>query len=175
MKQKLARIDVRRRPTCRTQGILTIGNVAYACVLGRSGIRVAKREGDGGTPRGSLPLRAVFQRRDRGPRLPSLLPFRQIAPELAWCDDAADRRYNRLIRRPEGEAEERLWRQDRLYDIIVPLGWNDGPVVKGRGSAIFWHLCRPARTPTAGCVAVDAAVFRKVLPRLARKATMRIW
>jgi L,D-peptidoglycan transpeptidase YkuD (ErfK/YbiS/YcfS/YnhG family) len=100
---------------------------------------------------------------------------RAIRPDLAWCDDKADRRYNRLIRRPEGEAEERLWRRDRLYDIIVPLGWNDGPVVKGRGSAIFWHLCRPGHAPTAGCVAVEPEVFRKVLPRLARHAVMRVW
>ena len=175
MKQKLARIDVRRRPTRSTQGLLTVGGVAYPCALGRSGILVAKREGDGGTPRGKLPLRALFQRPDRGPRLPCLLPVRTIRPDLAWCDDKADRRYNRLIRRPEGEAEERLWRGDRLYDIIVPLGWNDGPVVKGRGSAIFWHLCRPGHTPTAGCVAVEPEVFRKVLPRLARHAVMRVW
>jgi len=47
-------------------------------------------------------------------------------------------------------------------------------VRKGRGSAIFWHLCREAGTPTAGCVAVDPAVFRKVLPRLSRRAVMTI-
>ena len=48
------------------------------------------------------------------------------------------------------------------------FGWNDRPVLRGRGSAIFWHLARPGFTPTAGCVAVDRHVFAKVLPRLAR-------
>ena len=174
MKQKLARLDVHCRPTCRTQGVLTVGGVAYPCVLGRGGIRADKREGDGGTPRGKLALRGLFQRLDRAPRLPCLLPAQRIDPGLAWCDDPADRHYNRLIERPAGEVEERLWRADRLYDVIVPLGWNDGPVVKGRGSAIFWHLSRPNRSPTAGCVAVEPAVFRKVLPRLAKKAVMRV-
>ena len=174
MKQKLARLDVHRLPTCPTKGRLVVGGIAFPCVLGRSGIRVAKREGDGATPRGRLPLRALFQRLDRAPRLPCLLPTRRIRPDLAWCDDPADRRYNRLMPRPKGEVEERLWRADRLYDVIVPLGWNDGPVVKGRGSSIFWHLTRPNRSPTAGCVAVEPAVFRKVLPRLAKKAVMRV-
>ena len=58
-------------------------------------------------------------------------------------------------------------RADRLYDVVVPLGWNDGPTVRGRGSAIFWHVARENGAPTAGCVAVAPEVFRKVLPRLA--------
>jgi L,D-peptidoglycan transpeptidase YkuD (ErfK/YbiS/YcfS/YnhG family) len=84
----------------------------------------------------------------------------------------SDRRYNRLISRPPGAAEERLWREDHLYDIIVELGWNDRPVQCGRGSAIFWHLPRAGMTPTAGCVATPRPVFHKVLPRLARKTVM---
>jgi L,D-peptidoglycan transpeptidase YkuD (ErfK/YbiS/YcfS/YnhG family) len=47
-------------------------------------------------------------------------------------------------------------------------------VRKGRGSAIFWHICREAKTPTAGCVAVEPAVFRKLLPRLSRRTVMVI-
>ena len=131
-----------------------------------------KREGDGGTPRARLPLRRVFFRADRIPRPRCLLPARAIRPDEAWCDDTADRRYNRLIRRPPGAAEERLWREDHLYDVIVELGWNDRPVRKGRGSAIFWHLARPGFAPTAGCVAVTRDVFRKILPRLARRAVL---
>ncbi|MDQ0392430.1 L,D-transpeptidase family protein [Labrys monachus] len=154
---------------------MSAGSVSFACVLGRGGILAAKREGDGGTPRGRLPLRCLLQRTDRGRRIPSLLPFRAIRPEDAWCDDVADRRYNRLIRRAPGEpAEERLMRADRLYDIVVPLGWNDGPIVRGRGSAIFWHVARGNGAPTAGCVAVAPEVFRKVLPRLSRHAVMVI-
>lgn len=133
-----------------------------------------KREGDGGTPRTTLPLRRVFYRADRGQRPLSLLPVRPITKTDAWCDDSQDRRYNTLISRPEGEAEERLWRADNLYDVIVELGWNDRPVHRGRGSAIFWHLARPGFTPTAGCVAVSAEVFRKVLPRLARACSILI-
>ncbi len=175
MKHKISLLRVRSSVLCRTKGRLSIGNASFPCVLGRGGIVAAKREGDGGTPRGALPLRAVLQRLDRGPRIATSLPFRAIRREDAWCDDSGDRRYNKLIRRPlTDNAEERLTRGDRLYDVIVPLGWNDGPIVRGRGSAIFWHLSRENGSPTAGCVAVTPEVFRKVLPRLSRHATMVI-
>ena len=65
-------------------------------------------------------------------------------------------------------------RADPLYDIIVELGWNDRPVQRGHGSAIFWHCARPGFTPTAGCVAIRREDFRKILPRLARNAVMTI-
>ena len=158
----------------RRQGFLIAGGAIFPCALGRAGIGTLKREGDGQTPRATLPLRRVFYRANRIGRPRSLLPLRIIGPRDAWCDDVADRRYNRLIDRPPGEAEERLTRDDHLYDIIVELGWNDAPVVRGRGSAIFWHLARPSFTPTAGCVAVERHVFAKVLPRLARHCLMRI-
>jgi len=158
----------------RRKGFLVAGGAAFPCALGRSGIGTLKREGDGRTPRAELPLRRVLYRADRIGRPLSLLPLRRIAPRDAWCDDRTDRRYNRLIDRPPGEAEERLTREDHLYDVIVELGWNDAPIVRGRGSAIFWHLARPGFTPTAGCVAVERHVFAKVLPRLARRCVMLV-
>ncbi len=158
----------------RRKGFLLAGGAAFPCALGRSGIGTLKREGDGRTPRAALPLRSVLFRADRIGRPRTLLPLRVIGPRDAWCDDVGDRRYNRLIDRPPGEAEERLTRDDPLYDVIVELGWNDAPVIRGRGSAIFWHLARPGFTPTAGCVAVERHVFAKVLPRLARNCRMKI-
>jgi L,D-peptidoglycan transpeptidase YkuD (ErfK/YbiS/YcfS/YnhG family) len=169
---RLRRIAVVRSVSDRRRGFLIAGGAAFPCALGRSGIVVDKREGDGGTPRATLPLRRVFYRADRLPRPASLLPVRAITPRDAWCDAQNDRRYNRLIDRPPGEAEERLARADHLYDVIVELGWNDRPVRRGRGSAIFWHLARPGFTPTAGCVAVGGDVFAKVLPRLARRCAI---
>jgi L,D-peptidoglycan transpeptidase YkuD (ErfK/YbiS/YcfS/YnhG family) len=156
------------------QGFLVAGLASFPCAIGRGGRRVMKREGDGGTPRWPLPIRRVFFRADRMPRPRCVLPVRAIRPDDAWCDDMADRRYNRLIRRPPGVAEERLWRDDHLYDVIVELGWNDRPVQRGRGSAIFWHLARAGFSPTAGCVAVTSDVFGKILPRLSRFSVIRI-
>ena len=158
----------------RSQGFLIAGHAIFRCAIGRSGVIVSKREGDGGTPRASLPMRRLFVRPDKGPRPLSHLVFRWMRRDDAWCDDPSDRRYNQLISRPPDIAEERLWRDDHLYDIIVELGWNDAPVRCGHGSAIFWHLPRQGYTPTAGCIATARDVFFKVLPRLARKAKLVI-
>ncbi len=157
----------------RCRGVLIVGTSRFPCAIGRSGVRVEKREGDGATPVSRLPLRRVFLRPDKGPAPATLQPRRWTTRHDAWCDDVRDRRYNRLIKKPGGDGEERLWRADHLYDIVIELGWNDAPVRRGRGSAIFWHLPRTGLRPTAGCIATPRAVFHKVLPRLAQNAT--IW
>ena len=64
---------------------------------------------------------------------------------------------------PHSGSHERLWRDDRLYDIIGVLGWNDDPVVRGRGSAIFLHLTGPGGGPTAGCIALEREALLQVL------------
>jgi L,D-peptidoglycan transpeptidase YkuD (ErfK/YbiS/YcfS/YnhG family) len=43
------------------------------------------------------------------------------------------------------------------------LGWNDAPVVRGRGSAIFLHVARPDYAPTEGCVALSLRDLLAVL------------
>jgi hypothetical protein len=54
---------------------------------------------------------------------------------------------------PYPAGHEKLWREDHVYDLIVELGYNDDPVVPGRGSAIFLHVARPDYSSTEGCVA----------------------
>jgi L,D-peptidoglycan transpeptidase YkuD (ErfK/YbiS/YcfS/YnhG family) len=164
-------LRVVRCATNPRQGILIAGAAQFKCALGRSGVIAAglKREGDGATPRAQMQLRRVIYRADRMPRPSTLLSVRRMASMDAWCDDMQDRRYNTLIQRPPGPHEERLWREDHLYDVIIEMGWNDAPVRRGRGSAIFWHLARPGHSATAGCVAVSREVFAKILPRLSRQ------
>lgn len=173
-KYLLRTIRVHSLPGQPTRGMIQAGTAVFLCALGRSGIGRNKREGDGKTPLADLPLRHVFYRQDRRKRPKTLIPGRATRADDAWCDDPSDNRYNHLIRKPPGTAEECLTRQDGLYDCIVTLGWNDAPVQKRKGSAIFWHIARPGFSPTAGCVAVTRDVFDKILPRLARKAVMQI-
>jgi len=123
--------------------------------LGRSGIRALKREGDGGTPLGRFPIRQVLYRVDRGPRPRTELPVRAIREDDGWCDDPAGRNYNRLITLPSKRSAEGLKRADHLYDVVLVLGYNDRPRVRGKGSAIFVHLARPGLTATDGCIALS--------------------
>jgi L,D-peptidoglycan transpeptidase YkuD (ErfK/YbiS/YcfS/YnhG family) len=159
-------IRVRARPGDPTRGWLMAGRLALPVALGRTGIKANKREGDGGTPRGRFRLRRLWWRADRGPRPRTLLPLRQIRPDDGWCENPADRAYNRAVRVPKGSPADRLWRTDRLYDFIIELDHNTRPRVAGRGSAVFVHVARPGFAPTAGCVALRADALRRLLARL---------
>jgi L,D-peptidoglycan transpeptidase YkuD (ErfK/YbiS/YcfS/YnhG family) len=159
-------IYVHRRPGFRSVGWLTAGSLVLPVALGRGGIRADKREGDGGTPRGTFRLARLWWRADRGPRPRTLLPMRRIEKDDGWCENPADRAYNRPLKLRRTAPGDRLWRDDGVYDLIVELDHNTRPRVAGRGSAVFMHVARPLLAPTAGCVALPAARLRQLLPRL---------
>jgi L,D-peptidoglycan transpeptidase YkuD (ErfK/YbiS/YcfS/YnhG family) len=170
----LRAVRVATRAGMRTRGWLTAGTVRLPVALGRSGIRADKREGDGATPRGRFHPVRVWWRADHGLRPRTFLPVRRIARGDAWCEDPADRRYNRPVRLTDGQAGDRLWRADHLYDLIVELDHNVRPRVAGRGSAIFVHIARPGFRSTAGCVALSPASLRWLLARIGRKTRIQI-
>lgn len=126
----------------------------------------AKREGDGGTPLGLLPIRGALLRPDRIAAPVTVLPWRWLRPHDGWSDDPQDPCYNRPVAHPHPFSAERLWREDHLYDIILVLGWNDAPVMPHRGSAIFWHACAADGGPTEGCIACPPDRLQSLLPRL---------
>jgi L,D-peptidoglycan transpeptidase YkuD (ErfK/YbiS/YcfS/YnhG family) len=133
-----------------------------------------KREGDGGTPRGTFRPVRLWWRADRSPRPATALPVRRITGIDAWCEDPADRRYNRPIRVPAGEPGDRLRRQDHLYDFIIEIDHNTRPRVAGRGSAVFVHLARPGLAPTAGCVTMTRERLRQLLKNLGPRTRINI-
>ena len=173
-RQTLPVVRIARRPGYRSEGLLTVAHRTIPVVLGRAGIRANKREGDGATPAGDFRPLHLWWRADRGPRPQTRLPVRRIAPDLAWCEDPADRRYNRPFRRSANEPGDRLWRDDRLYDLIVEIDHNTRPRVARRGSAVFLHVARPDRAPTAGCVAMGAGALRGLLRALSPRTRIDI-
>ena len=134
--------------------------------LGHSGIRALKREGDGGTPLGRLPIRELLYRADRVTRPRTALPVRVIKDHDGWCEDPADRNYNRLVKLSPRSSVDRLRRTDHLYDLVLVLGYNDRPRVRGKGSAIFVHLARPGYAPTAGCIALSRRDLSALLAQI---------
>jgi len=136
----------------------------FRCAIGRGGVSASKREGDGATPLARMALRRLFYRPDIFKRPPVTgLPVQALRWADGWCDDPADHNYNRLIMRPYRARHETLWREDRLYDLIVVLGWNDAPTVPGRGSAIFMHVASPTYSPTEGCLALALPELLEIL------------
>lgn len=163
----LSRLRVRRLCGDATRGEMLAGPVVIRCALGRSGLTRAKREGDGATPRGVFRTRAAVFRADRVPRPSSGLGLRRTRKDDGWCDDVRDRRYNRPLRLPAaGVGAETMWRADGLYDLVVDLDYNRGPIRRGRGSAIFLHAAREGFGPTEGCVALRRADLVRLLRRV---------
>jgi L,D-peptidoglycan transpeptidase YkuD (ErfK/YbiS/YcfS/YnhG family)/predicted deacylase len=154
-------ISVRIPRTDQTghKGTLAIGDWAVPCVVGSGGLVPAsvKREGDRKTPIGVFPLRyGLFK------PLPALrflaqvdFPFVPCSDDMIWEEDGPD--YNRLV---FADGTDRLGdrlarpRDLDLFNVIVPIGYNDAVAEAGRGSALFVHAARPDMSGTAGCVAV---------------------
>ncbi|SHF58417.1 L,D-peptidoglycan transpeptidase YkuD, ErfK/YbiS/YcfS/YnhG family [Kaistia soli DSM 19436] len=172
--KRSTRLELNRRPGTTSQGILIMSGRTIPCAIGRSGISLRKREGDGATPVARMAFVAVLWRADRVAPPATLLPRRAIRPEDGWCDAAFDPNYNRLIRRPYRKSHEAMSRDDALYDIVVVLDWNCTRRLQGRGSAIFLHLARPGYKPTEGCVAVSIADMRWLLAQAGRRAHLQV-
>jgi L,D-peptidoglycan transpeptidase YkuD (ErfK/YbiS/YcfS/YnhG family) len=162
----LTSIRIRTASGNRQRGWLDIDGEMIPVALGRGGILANKREGDGGTPRGIFRPRLLWWRADRHRRPRTSLPVRIIGRTDAWCEDPADRHYNRPIRLTGDNAGDRLQRADHLYDFIIEIDHNARPRITGRGSAVFLHLARPQFAPTAGCVAMTRPSMLRLLQRI---------
>jgi L,D-peptidoglycan transpeptidase YkuD (ErfK/YbiS/YcfS/YnhG family) len=164
-KATLPSLRVRAKPGDRRRGWLIAGPLAIPVALGRGGIRANKREGDGGTPRGTFRLKRLWWRADRMARPRTMLLVRPIRRDDGWCEDPGDRHYNQPVRVPKDSRADRLWRADRLYDLIIELDHNTRPRIAGRGSAVFVHIARTGFAPTAGCIALTPPALRQLVTR----------
>ena len=142
--------------------------------IGPAGIGAKSSEGDGVTPRGSFALRRVFYRPDRLSPPATHLPLQALKQSDGWCDAPDDPFYNCLVRLPYPASAEHLWREDHVYDLIAVIGFNDQPVIAGKGSAIFLHLAKPDFAPTAGCVALEQKDLLEALAQFRPEDRVRI-
>lgn len=138
----------------------------FPCAHGRGGFATDKREGDGATPICTTHLRRIW-RPARRARVGGGVPEAVIGPDLGWGDDPERAGYNAPVslaaRRAKGA--ERMLRPDPIYALVAETGWNADPAIPGRGSAIFLHVWRRPRAPTAGCIALREADLRWILAR----------
>ncbi|MFW5641157.1 MAG: L,D-transpeptidase family protein [Roseicyclus sp.] len=143
---------------------LRFRGVTYPCTLGRTGVTADKREGDGATPAGVHGIVGCLYRPDRMARpCDWALPIR---PGDLWSDDPTHEDYNLMVRAPHPASAERLWRGDRLYDLILLTDWNWPRAERGRGSAIFLHRWRAPGRPTEGCIALAPEALRRIVAQI---------
>ncbi len=95
--------------------------------------------------------------------MPTGLPVRRITDQTGWCDDPGDRNYNRAVKMPYASSHEKMRREDGLYDWCLVLDQNYSLKIRGRGSAIFFHMASPDFRPTEGCVAIRPRDMRWLL------------
>lgn len=119
-----------------------------AVAVGRGGIGVKAGEGDGITPIGVWRVENWLIRHDR-----VTLRGDSIGPFDRWCDAGEHPLYNQLFKHDHQISSERLFRTDRLYDVVGVIDYNRTPIIANKGSAIFIHQWRRARFPTEGCIA----------------------
>lgn len=132
--------------------------------LGRNGVAppFEKREGDGRTPSGVFPLTRAF---GSVPAVAGSFPYRQVDALDLWVDDPQSPDYNRWVARGTTRASsfEELLRPDSLYRYAIAVDYNDDPVVRGMGSAIFIHVERAPGAGTAGCVSMPEGELVRLL------------
>lgn len=128
--------------------------------VGRNGFAPAgdKREGDGKSPTGIYRLGHLFTYEAR---VKTSMPYFQTTKEDKWIDDPESPDYNLHVRgATTAKSFENLLLSSDAYKYCMVIEYNTNPVVKGKGSAIFFHLGDGA---TAGCVAISERDMMNIL------------
>tara|TARA_B100000029_G_scaffold495910_1_gene561498 strand:+ start:1121 stop:1612 length:492 start_codon:yes stop_codon:yes gene_type:complete len=144
------------------------------CSVGKSGTIKSKKEGDLGTPKGTFALGPLYFRRDRIKSLKCKLKKKIIKKNMGWCDDSRSKKYNQEITFPFKYRAEKLYRHDSKYNIFINIKYNQFPIKKENGSAIFLHLTNKKYKPTKGCIAIIKKDFLKILPLINKKTKISI-
>lgn len=131
--------------------------------IGRNGFAApgSKRESDGKSPSGLFRMGLLFcYQKTHVTRMPYL----QTTNEDKWIDDQNSKDYNRHVRgKTDAKSYENLKIRSDAYKYCMVIEYNTHPVVKGMGSAIFFHLFEEIPGPTAGCVALNEKDMEWVL------------
>ena len=75
--------------------------------------------------------------------------------------------------KPLNNNDEKLYRKDYKYDLLIPINYNTKPIIKNKGSAIFIHLTKNYKK-TAGCVALSKKDFLILLKLINSKTKIKI-
>jgi len=150
-------------------GMIKFSKYRFKCFLGKNGVTYNKKEGDFKTPEGTFSLRYVMYRSDRIKKPKTRLPIYIIKKNHVCCDDPKNHNYNKIFETKNLDLGEKLWRKDILYNILIVIGYNDNPIIKDKGSAIFLHLSKKNITSTKGCIALEKKNMINLLKHYPKK------
>ena len=145
--------------------------------IGRNGFAQEnkKMEGDGKTPNGLYALGQLYSYEST---VDTKIPFQQVDSLDKWIDDSNSNDYNKYVRsETTAKSFENLKLKSIDYKYCMVIEYNTQSVIKGKGSAIFFHVADEKYSPTAGCVAIaekDMLQFLKWFKPRKKKAMLSI-
>ena len=145
----------------------------FKCSIGKNGKTTKKIEGDNKTPKGLYTLGPLYYRKDRLPKLSTKLKKIEIMKNFGWCDDVKSKFYNKPIKTNINVRHEKLYRNDKKYDLLIPIEYNSKRPKKNKGSAIFLHLTSNYKK-TQGCVAIKEKDMLILLNLINKKTKIKI-
>ena len=145
----------------------------FKCSIGKNGKTSKKIEGDNKTPKGLYALGPLYYRKDRLPKLSTKLKKIEIMKNVGWCDDVKSKFYNKPIKTNINVRHEKLYRNDKKYDLLIPIEYNSKKPKKNKGSAIFLHLTSNYKK-TQGCVAIKEKDMLILLKLINKKTKIKI-
>ena len=136
----------------------------YSCsaYLGKNGIGKT-REGDNKTPTGTYNLTQPFGiKANPGANM----NYTQVTKYHYWCGTSGSKYYNqmidtRVVDRACTTSDEYLINYGSVYNYCMFIDYNAAGVAD-KGSCIFLH-CKGSKDSTAGCIAVDEGVMKKII------------
>ena len=145
----------------------------FKCSIGKNGKTSKKIEGDNKTPKGLYALGPLYYRKDKLPKLSTKLKKIEIMKNFGWCDDVKSKFYNKPIKTNINVRHEKLYRNDKKYDLLIPIEYNSKKPKKNKGSAIFLHLTSNYKK-TQGCVAIKEKDMLILLNLINKKTKIKI-
>ena len=158
----------------KNKDTLLFDDFIFRCVVGKKGVSKKKKEGDFCTPKGSFKLKTVYYRPDRIKKIKTKLNTKKIHPNMGWCNDPLNKKYNSLIKINGKIKHEKLYRRDSKYDILLVIDYNLRKPIPFKGSAIFIHLTKNFKS-TAGCIALNKKDFLILLKLVNKKTRIKIF
>ena len=155
-------------------GYLKYKDLKFRCALGKSGVGKKKIEGDNITPQGTYRVVKIYYRKDRIKKISSKFKLIKIKKNMGWCDDPKSNQYNQLINLPSNFNNEKFYRKDSIYDLILVLNYNMNPIVKNKGSGIFIHVSKRNYKKTAGCIALKKTHLIQLVKKIKKETKIII-
>ena len=152
---------------------LKVDDFQFRCSIGKNGIKKNKKEGDKSTPKGTFRLNNVYYRPDRVNSFNCAIKKTKIKKNMGWCDDPKNKFYNKLIKINSKIKHEKLFRKDKIYDLLLPINYNTKKPIKNKGSAIFIHLTKKYEK-TLGCISIKKKDFLVLLKVIDKKTKIKI-